>query len=193
MTDSERGKLDGPGGQGERARVRRRRRGGGGPRHGRVRQELGSFKNYVFGSTAAIITNISLIVGLGSARASKGPILGSLLTIALADNISDSLGIHLYKETEGCGQRLSAFATMLNFTARLLVSASFIAIVLFFSTSTAIALAIGWGLFLLIVLSYFITLNNKVRSVPEIVKHVLVAVVVIILSRWVGNLIAAHF
>ncbi len=157
------------------------------------RSELGNLRNYVFGSTAAIITNISLIVGLGSARASKGPILGSLLTIALADNISDSLGIHLYKETEGLGQKLSAFATVLNFLARLLVCASFIAIVLLFTTGQAIPIAIVWGLVLLVLLSVLITKANGTESWSEITKHVLVAIVVIVLSRWAGALIARHF
>jgi VIT1/CCC1 family predicted Fe2+/Mn2+ transporter len=155
--------------------------------------ELGNLKNYVFGSTAAIITNTSLIVGLGSAGAGKGPILGSLLTIALADNISDSLGIHLYKETEGCGPRLSLIATLLNFFSRLLVSMSFIVIVLVLTTAQAIPVAVVWGLSLLILLSYLITRVNGQNSVPEIVKHVFVAVVVIALSRWVGSLIARHF
>jgi VIT1/CCC1 family predicted Fe2+/Mn2+ transporter len=154
------------------------------------------FKNpkyYIFGSAAAIITNTSLIVGLGSARAGKGPILGSLLTIALADNISDTLGMHLYKETERGGERLSVFPTALNFFSRLLVSSSFIAIVLVFSISQAIPVATVWGLLLLTLLSYIITKSNNANSMPEIAKHVLVAVVVIVLSRWVGHLIAEHF
>lgn len=159
----------------------------------RLRSELTNLKNYVFGSTAAIITNISIIVGLGSARASKGPILGSLLTIALADNISDSLGIHLYKETEGLGQRLSLLSTVLNFISRLLVSLSFIGIVVYFSMSHAIVVAIVWGLLLLVLLSFLITRSNKENSLLEIVKHVLVAIVVIILSRWVGGLVTANF
>ena len=159
----------------------------------RLRSELTNLKNYIFGSTAAIITNISIIVGLGSARASKGPILASLLTIALADNISDSLGIHLYKETEGLGQRLSLLSTALNFFSRLLVSLSFIGIVVYLSMSQAIVVAIVWGLLLLVLLSFLITRSNKENSILEIVKHVLVAIVVIVLSRWVGGLITANF
>jgi len=158
-----------------------------------IKRGFADLKNYVFGSTAAIITNMSLIVGLGSARAGKGPILGSLLTIALADNISDSLGIHLYKETEGCEQRLSLLTTVLNFSARLFVCLSFIAIVLVFSTSHAIPVAVVWGLLLLVLLSYLITKVNKTNSIIEISKHVMVAVIVIILSLYVGGLIAARF
>lgn len=158
-----------------------------------VKHGFSDLKNYVFGSTAAIITNTSLIVGLGSARAGKGPILGSLLTIALADNISDSLGIHLYKETEGNEQRLSLLATVLNFTARLIVSLSFIGIVLLFTTARSIPVAIVWGLLLLVLLSYLITKTNKSNSIAEIFKHVMVGVVVVALSRYVGGLIAAWF
>jgi hypothetical protein len=150
-------------------------------------------KNYVFGSAAAIITNISLIVGLGSARVGKGPILGGLLTIALADNISDSLGFHLYRETGKNDERLTIRSTTLNFISRLLVSSSFVAIVLEFSVARAIPIAIVWGLFLLVLLSYFITKSNNKSSLLEIAKHVLVAIFVILLSRWVGGLIARHF
>jgi VIT1/CCC1 family predicted Fe2+/Mn2+ transporter len=158
-----------------------------------AKSEFADLKNYIFGSAAAIITNTSLIVGLGSARAGKGPILGSLLTIALADNISDSLGIHLYKETERCGERLTVLSTALNFLSRLLVSASFIAIVLFFSIPQSIPIAVVWGLLLLILLSYIITKSNRANSVQEIAKHVLVALIVIALSRLFGSLIAHHF
>jgi vacuolar iron transporter family protein len=157
------------------------------------KSEFTKLKNYVFGSTAAIVTNISLIVGLGSAGTGKGPILGGLLTIALADNISDSLGIHLYKETEGLGQKLSVLSTVLNFAARLVVSLSFVAIVLIFSPAQAIPVASVWGLLLLIAVSYLINRSNNQRSVLEIAKHLLVAVVVIVVSRLAGYLIGTHF
>ena len=155
--------------------------------------EFKKLENYILGCSAAIITNISLIVGLGSARAGKGPIIGGLLTIALADNISDSLGILWYKESEGCGERLSSLATVLNFLSRLTVSFSFIAIVMIFRTPQAIIVAIVWALLLIIVVSYLITRHNHENSVLEIIKHVLIAVIVIVLSRCVGYLISMYF
>ena len=79
------------------------------------RSEFANPTNYIFGSSAAIITEVSLIVGLGAVRASKGAILGGLLTIALADNISDSLGIDLYKESEGCGQKTVLSCDIIEF------------------------------------------------------------------------------
>lgn len=155
--------------------------------------EFRKLSNYIFGSAAAIITNVSLIVGMGSAQAGKGPIIGALLTIAIADNISDSLGIHLYKESEGYGGKLSLLATALSFAARLVVSLSFIAIVLALPISTAIPIAIIWGLLLLTVLSYLINRSRNLSSVMEIAKHLFVALIVIWLSRYAGYLIAKHF
>jgi vacuolar iron transporter family protein len=159
-----------------------------------VKAEFKKLSNYIFGSAAAIVTNISIIVGLGAAEAGKMPIIGALLTIALADNISDSLGIHMYKESEGYEEKMSLLATALSFLARLVVSLSFVAIVLVFSVSQAIPIAIVWGLLLLTLISYLITKSrNRGSCIHEIGKHLLVAVIVIALSRYVGDLIGRYF
>jgi vacuolar iron transporter family protein len=155
--------------------------------------EMKDLKNYIFGSTAAIITNISLLVGLSSAHTGKIAMLGGLLTIAVADNISDSLGIHMYKEAEGCGMRYSVLATVLNFTARLLISGTFIAIVLVFPLVQVGVIAAFWGLLLLIILSYLIACNNRENAFREILKHLTVAVCVIAASYYVGHLIMRYF
>jgi len=160
---------------------------------GRVRTEFADLRNYIFGSSAAILTDVSLIVGLGSARAGKGPILAGLLTIAVADNISDSLGIHLYKESEGYGQRLSLLSTTLNFLSRLLISCTFIAIVLALPLAHALYIGLIWGLLLIVFISYLISRSNKDNPVKEMAIHVLIAVVVIALSRYLGHEIAVYF
>lgn len=155
--------------------------------------EFTNLRNYIFGSSAAILTDVSIIVGLGSARAGKGPILAGLLTIAVADNISDSLGIHLYKESEGYGQRLSLLSTTLNFLSRLLISCTFVAIVLVLPVAQALYVGLIWGLLLIVFISYLISRRNKVDPVKEMAIHVLVAVVVIALSRFLGHEIAVFF
>ncbi|HTW90945.1 MAG TPA: hypothetical protein VMH22_04485 [bacterium] len=155
--------------------------------------EFKTLRNYIFGSSAAIITDVSLIVGLGSARAGKAPLLAGLLTIAVADNVSDSLGIHLYKESEGYSQRLSLLSTVLNFLSRLLISCTFIAIVLALPMAHAIIVGLVWGLLLIIFISYLISRNNRDNPVREMVVHVLIAVVVIALSRYLGHAIATYF
>jgi len=159
----------------------------------RVRTEFADLRNYIFGSSAAIITDVSLIVGLGSAQSGKGPILAGLLTIGVADNISDSLGIHLYKESEGYDQRLSLLSTTLNFLSRLLISCTFIAIVLVLPLAQALYVGLIWGLLLIVLISYFISRSNQDNPIKEMIVHVLVAVAVIVLSHYLGHQIAVYF
>jgi hypothetical protein len=51
----------------------------------------------------------------------KVGIIGALLVIALADNMSDSFGIHFYQESECVGKREVWLSTFTNFFTRLLV------------------------------------------------------------------------
>jgi VIT1/CCC1 family predicted Fe2+/Mn2+ transporter len=157
------------------------------------RSPFTDLRSYIFGSSAAIITDVSLIVGMGSARTGKGPVLVGLLTIAVADNISDSLGIHLYKESEGCGEKLTLLSTVLNFVSRLLISCTFITIVLVLSQTQAVLVGLIWGLLLIVLISYLLSRSNQDNPVKEIVTHVLVAVIVITLSRFLGAAIATRF
>ena len=55
---------------------------------------------FTFGGTSAIVTSMGLVIGLQSATAPPPTIVSGLLVIALADNISDSLSIHMYQEAE---------------------------------------------------------------------------------------------
>jgi len=158
-----------------------------------MRQHLKNLTNFSFGSTSAIVTNISIVVGLGSVTVSKIAIVGSLLVIAIADNISDSLGIHMYKESESCGLKESVISTLGNFTARLIISFSFIGIILLFPAGRAQIITLIWGLLLLTGLSYLIAKRNNDKPILEILKHIVVAVMVIAASRYVGLLLRNRF
>ena len=148
--------------------------------------------NFTFGGSSAIITNISLIVGMGSAI-SKPAIIGSLLIIAIADNISDSLGIHIYRESEYSGIQEPLMAAAGNFVARFIVSLSFIGIMLAFSINKAEIISAVWGLFLLAAISYLISRRNNNKPFPEVAKHIVVAVIVISASKYAGYLISRGF
>ena len=52
---------------------------------------------YLFGSTSAIITELALIVGLSNSVNARSNMIAGILVIAIADNISDTLGIHIYQ------------------------------------------------------------------------------------------------
>ena len=57
-------------------------------------------KGFSFGLTSGIITTLGLIVGLHSGTHSKLVIIGGVLVIAVADALSDALGIHISEESE---------------------------------------------------------------------------------------------
>jgi len=144
---------------------------------------------FAFGSTAAIMTSMALIVGLGSANSGRTGIVGGLLIIAIADNLSDSLGIHIYEECRA--EATTPVATSVsNYLARLFVASSFVVLVLVLPLGPAQWISVVWGALLLSVLSYFIARGKSVRPVPEIAKHLLVAAVVIVLSQLIGSFIA---
>jgi VIT1/CCC1 family predicted Fe2+/Mn2+ transporter len=148
--------------------------------------------HYSYGSTAAIVTSLGLIVGFGAASVSRSAIVSSLLIIALADNITDSLSIHIYQESENLEAGAAIRATLTNFAARLLAALSFVGIVLAFSGLTAQLIATAWGVLLLGALTYVLSRVRRVRPWPEIAKHLVVAVAVVAVSRLLGAWIATH-
>jgi VIT1/CCC1 family predicted Fe2+/Mn2+ transporter len=143
---------------------------------------------FAFGATAAIMTSMALIVGLGSANSSKMGIVGGLLIIAIADNLSDTLGIHIYEE---CAVRESTAVriSVSNYFTRLVIACSFVALVLVLPSGPARWASIAWGGLLLSVLTYLIAKSRSVKPIPEVATHLLVAVAVIVLSHVIGSLI----
>ena len=146
---------------------------------------------YSFGGTAAIVTSMGLIVGFDAATISRATLITSLLIIALADNISDSLSIHMYQESERLEARAAFRATVSNFLARLLVALSFILLVALLPSRWAVPTALVWGSLLLSALTFSVARVRETRPGPEIVKHLAVAIGVIAMSRLVATAIRA--
>ena len=62
---------------------------------------------------------------LDAATATKAQVVGALLIIGIADNLTDSLSVHIYQEAEHLAERQALRTTVCNFFARLVVSLSF--------------------------------------------------------------------
>jgi VIT1/CCC1 family predicted Fe2+/Mn2+ transporter len=142
---------------------------------------------FSFGGTAGVVACAALVVGLGAAAVQKSVIVSSLLIVALADNLADSLSIHIYQESERLPPRQAFLATSTNFVSRFLVSLSFVLLVLALPIRGAVAAALAWGLFLLGLLSWMIARQRGVRPVPEVAKHLFVALVVIAVAELIGE------
>ena len=81
-------------------------------------------------------------------------------------------------------------ATFATFFTKLIVALTFVIPVLFLELSTAIIASIIWGLSLIIIFSYFIAKQDKSNPVSVIGEHLVIAVAVIIITHFVGDLVA---
>jgi len=147
---------------------------------------------FSMGATAAIVTSMGLIAGLAYESNAKTSIIAGLLVIAIVDNISDSLGIHIYKESEGANKQEIKSSTLGNFIIRLIITLIFVTIVLLFPPYIAFIVSSIWGLVLLTILSYLIARIKMTNPLREVVYHMAIALLVIIGCKFLGNFISYH-
>ena len=144
-----------------------------------------------YGGTAAVVTNMALVMGLDAAMAGRTAIISALLVIAIADNLTDSLSIHIYQESEALESGKAFITTLTNYGARLLVSLSFLPIVLLpVSNALVVTFAITWGMLLLGAITYALARKRHAAVAPELVKHISVALLAILASRLIGTYIS---
>ena len=136
-----------------------------------------------FGGRAAIVTSMALITGLNAVGTGKSTLITALLIAALADNISDSLSIHIYQESVRLDEREAFIGTLSNFITRLLGSLSFVFLVVVFSPAIVVLVSIVWGMLLLGLLSYLLARERNVGIISEIIKHLVVAAAVLMISK----------
>ncbi len=143
---------------------------------------------FSFGLTSGIITTLGLMVGLHSSTHSKLVVIGGILTIAIADAFSDALGIHVSEESENIHTVREIWeATISTFGAKFLFAITFVIPVLLLSLEIAIIVSILGGLNLLGIFSYYIAKEQKVKPWKVILEHLLIALVVIIITHYVGD------
>lgn len=146
-----------------------------------------------FGGTAAIVTSMALIAGFDAANAGRATLVSALLIAAVADNLTDSLSVHMYQESERLERKEAFVGTLSNFVTRLLLCLSFVLIVLLFQTQAMATVAgIVWGMTLLCGLTYVLARNRRVSAMSEIGKHLTVALFVVIVSKSIGHWITTR-
>ena len=147
-----------------------------------------------FGLTSGVITTLGLMVGLHSFSGSKLIIIGGVLTIAIADAFSDASGIHVSEEAEDVHTEREIWeSTISTFFAKFVCSLTFIVPVLIFELSAAILMGIVWGLLILTILSYIIAKDKKAKTWKVIAEHITIALIVIFITHYVGDLVSETF
>jgi len=148
---------------------------------------------FSFGITSAIVTSMALMLGLNQTRDPRTSIVGALLLIAIADNVADSLGLHVYRESVPGASGTHWMYIVSNFATRLGVMMLFIVLVSLLSLTYAIIVSIIVGLTMLAVMSYYIAVYQKVSPARAVVQHLGIAAVVILLSHFLGVMIGDLF
>lgn len=147
-----------------------------------------------FGATSGVITTIGLIVGLNSGTRSMTAVLGGILVIAVADAMSDALGIHLAEESDPATSHGHVWsATITTFITKFVFSISFVVPLLLLPLSSAVTVSVAWGLLVIVVLSYFLARSQGESPFAIILEHVGIAILVVVLSHFIGVWVAQTF
>lgn len=149
---------------------------------------------FSFGLTSGIITTLGLIVGLHSATSSKIVVVGGIFIIAIADALSDSIGIHISEESENKHTTKEIWeSTVSTFLSKFIFSMSFIIPMLLLSLSTAIIVSLVWGLSLICIFSYYTATLNKSKPWRAVLEHLIIALLVIAITHYVGAWVSTTF
>jgi VIT1/CCC1 family predicted Fe2+/Mn2+ transporter len=147
-----------------------------------------------FGLTSGVITTIGLMVGVYSGTESKAAVLASIVTIAIADSMSDALGIHISEENENVHSTKEIWiATLTTFLAKFLISGSFIIALLLLEVKNAVIVNVIYGFFLLTAYNIFVGKKQSSKTINVVLEHLIIAVLVIVASFLLGQWINKSF
>ena len=147
-----------------------------------------------FGATSGVITTIGLLTGLHAGTHSLAAVLGGILVIAVADAMSDALGIHLAEEANPATDHHHVWsATISTFITKFVFAGSFAVPLLLLPLQQAVWASITWGMIVIVVLSFFLARAQGNRPLPVIAEHLSIAVAVVILSQLIGTWVGSTF
>jgi vacuolar iron transporter family protein len=148
---------------------------------------------FSFGATSSTVTSLGIVFGLLTSANPKAGVIGALLVIAVADNIADSLGIHIYRESTATQKENTRMFTISNFLTRFGITLTFVALFAFLPLDYAAISCTAIGISILVFLSYLIGVQRCTSIPREIAIHLGIAIPVIVISHFLGQLIFSVF
>lgn len=145
-----------------------------------------------FGLTSGVITTLGLMMGLHASTGSRAALVGGIITIAIADALSDALGIHISEESRNSNSERGIWAaTVTTFLAKFCMAMSFLALVLLLDPDPAMMVSLLWGAGVICALSYLIAREQGAPAWKVIGEHLVIALLVVVLTfavgRWIGR------
>ena len=157
-------------------------------------KSAGARTGLFFGATSGVITTLGLIVGLNAGTQSITAVLGGILVIAVADSMSDALGIHLAEEADPATDHEHVWqATITTFLTKLIFALSFAVPLLLLPLGPAVYVSVVWGMLVITVLSYFLARSQNESPWLIILEHLGIAILVVVLSHLIGVWVARTF
>lgn len=149
-----------------------------------------SRKGFSFGLTSGVITTVGLTVGLDSTTGSSLIIIGGILTIAIADALSDALGIHISEESEGIHSKKEIWnATIITFISKFFFALTFIVPILLLPLSLAVIASVIWALILITGFSFIMAKRQGVNAFAVVAEHLSITALVIFMTHYIGDLV----
>jgi len=148
---------------------------------------------FSFGLASGVITTLGLMAGLYAGTGSTLAVIGGIITIAIADALSDALGMHISEESNNDNHSQVWAATIATFLTKFIFALTFVVPIWFLSLKLAIIVSVLWGLLALIFINYFIAKKRKQKPWPLILEHVMIAMLVIVVTYFTGEWIAKTF
>jgi len=147
-----------------------------------------------FGATSGVITTLGLITGLNAGTHSVTAVLGGIFVIAVADAMSDALGIHLAEEANPNATTQHIWsATISTFLNKFIFAISFAVPLLLLPLDQAVIASLLWGMLVIIVLSYFLARAQKASPVLIVAEHLGITILVVVLSHLIGEWVSRTF
>jgi vacuolar iron transporter family protein len=147
-----------------------------------------------FGTASGVITTLGLMIGLIFSTYSKLAVLGGILTIAIADAMSDSLGMHISEESLGKSKKQVWSSTKYTFLSKFFLALTFVIPLVLIENLWIVAIVSSvWGLLLLTLMSLRIAKSNQEPAWKIVGEHLLIAIGVITITYFLGKFVGTYF
>ena len=147
-----------------------------------------------FGSASGGITTLGMIVGLYSASSDRLAIIGGIVTVSVADALSDALGEHISEESKRHPvARDVRNITISTFVTKLLIGLSFLIPFIFLPIAQAVIVSVVYSALVLILLSLRISHRTGQNRYEVMAEHLLVGFAVVVITFFLGKWVETAF
>lgn len=147
-----------------------------------------------FGANSGIITTVGLITGLVQTTITRHYLIISVVSLAIADSISEAYGMYISKKSENVedDSQNPIYALIGLLIMKFIVVMSFLLPLLFTNDLTFyknLYWVIGWSFFLIVVVDYNIANLRDESFIGYLIPHAIILISVVYLTRYFARMI----